>query len=123
MARSVRRSPRQRLEDMRNAISRAQRYVAGVSLDDYRYDDLRRDAVERCIEIISGASRHLTPGLLEVAPEMPWRAIRDIGNVLRHAYDGVDDEAIWRTATRDLIELERAVIAMIRLMERGDADP
>ena len=49
------------------------------TLDDFRSDWLLRRGVERGIEIISQAARHLPDDLLEMAPEIPWKQVRGIG--------------------------------------------
>jgi uncharacterized protein with HEPN domain len=41
-------------------------------------------AVERGLEIISEASRHVPPDLQAPETEIPWRQIAAIGNLLRH---------------------------------------
>jgi uncharacterized protein with HEPN domain len=45
-----------------------------------------------------------------IVADVPWRQIRDLGNLLRHAYDKVDLEIIWRTVTDDLPPLRNAVM-------------
>ena len=47
---------------------------------------------ERSIEIISEASRHT---LKDQYPEIPWKQIAGIGNILRHDYGIVDDRITW----------------------------
>jgi uncharacterized protein with HEPN domain len=44
-------------------------------------------AMERYLERLSEASRHVPQELKEKHPEVDWRGVADIGNVLRHAYD------------------------------------
>lgn len=44
---------------------------------------------------------------------MPWRDIANFGNVLRHAYDGVDVEVLWSVNENDLAPLEQAIDAML----------
>ena len=68
-----------------------------------------RDAVERGIEIISEASRHLPEDLKAEHPEVSWRNAAGIGNIIRHGYDVVDDQAIWNTIEQSLPPLRAAV--------------
>jgi uncharacterized protein with HEPN domain len=42
--------------------------------------------VERLVEIISEASRHIPEVLKHRYPAVSWRSIADIGNILRHDY-------------------------------------
>ncbi len=84
-----------RLGHILSAIEAIGEYVSGKSIEDFRRDRLCADAVERNIERISEAARHLPDDLKKDHPDIPWRAIADIGNVLRHAYEQVSDERVW----------------------------
>jgi len=44
-----------------------------------------------------------------LAPEIDWRRIAGIGNVLRHEYNRVADDVIYQVATENLAPLEAAV--------------
>jgi uncharacterized protein with HEPN domain len=102
-----------RLEDIREAIDEAQRFSAGMSFEDYLGNPLVCRGVERCIEIVSEASRHI-PAKRKVAhPHVPWRNIAGIGNVLRHGYRLVDHRIIWSVVRNDLPAL-RVVVEAIR---------
>jgi uncharacterized protein with HEPN domain/predicted nucleotidyltransferase len=114
------RSPRQRLQDILDAILFVERYVAGRSLDDYRRDDMLRAAVERKIEIISEATRRLPDDLTAVHANIPWVKIRGVGNILRHDYDEVYDEVVWNIAAQHIAPLKRAIEAMIAVVDRRD---
>jgi uncharacterized protein with HEPN domain len=52
-------------------------------------------AVERGLEIISEASRHVPADLKALTPDIPWRQIAAIGNLLRHEYQRADIAATW----------------------------
>jgi uncharacterized protein with HEPN domain len=76
-------------------------------------DLFARAALERFLEIISEASRHLPHAWKADHPEIPWRRIADIGNVMRHAYSAVDLSILWAIYERDLGPLEAAIDAML----------
>jgi uncharacterized protein with HEPN domain len=63
--------------------------------------------VERGIEIISEASRHLTDEMKARHPEIPWQKVAAIGNVLRHNYEKIAAPVIWKLAQTDLPALEK----------------
>ena len=107
-----------RLGHILAAITTIGDYTAGKTLADFQSDRLLADAVERNIERLSEASRHLTDELKAGYPDIPWREIADIGNVLRHAYDRVAPERIWQIITDDLAHLGEAVEAMIDTFEK-----
>ena len=74
-----------RLTDIVEAIEHIRSETAGVTLDAFEADWRKRWLVERGVEIISEASRHLTDDLKARHPEIPWSKVAAIGNVLRHA--------------------------------------
>lgn len=112
------RSPRQRLEDIREAIVAAETFTARRSLADYRGDRMLQLALERNVEIISEASRHIPENLRAQHPGIPWRKVRDIGNVFRHGYE-TDPNGIWLLVTEDLAPLKMAVEAMIEATKQS----
>jgi uncharacterized protein with HEPN domain len=113
-------SPAPRLSDIREAIHGIRETVAELDFDAYCGSWRERRAVERGLEIISEASRHLPTELTDTHPHIPWRAIRAIGNLLRHEYGRVQDEIVWDVATNKLEALESAIDAMLRsLGENG----
>jgi uncharacterized protein with HEPN domain len=105
---------RDRLEHILTAIAAIETYTSGKQEADFVIDRLLIDAVERNIERISEASRHIPEALKVKYPHLPWRAIAGIGNILRHDYPHTKPVEIWLTAVRDLVELKAVVTAILR---------
>jgi uncharacterized protein with HEPN domain len=101
------------IDEMIDHIDYVGRKLRGRSVNDFHADRDVRQIVERSLEIISEASRRLTPELQKLAPEIPWRQVADFGNVLRHAYFDVDPDIVWDIATKQLAPL-RAALTIIR---------
>lgn len=85
--------------------------MAGVSLEAFQTDIRKRWLVERALEIISEASRRLPEDLKARHPGIPWPKVAGIGNVLRHDYERVAADIIWRLVQDDLSALEAACLA------------
>ena len=113
--------PRPWLDDILDSVTWIERMTAGKSFTDFRIDRPLRDAVERNLERISEASRHLPDTIKETHPEMPWRQIAQIGNILRHAYRRIDPVLIWEIAELDLPAL-RSVIEETQGLLNQDSD-
>ena len=106
------RNVRPAIGDILETIARIQDKVAGKTLAEFHADWELRFIVERGIEIISEATRRLPDDLKATRPEIPWRNIAGIGNVLRHEYHTISDKVIWDVVQGDLPGLKAAIEAI-----------
>ena len=95
-----------RLTDIVEAVELIRNELADLTLQSLESDIRKRWLVERGIEIISEASRHLTNELKSRHREIPWSKVAGIGNVLRHEYEWVAYDVLWRVVHDDLPPLE-----------------
>ncbi len=102
-----RRSVTLRLDDMIVAASRVREVLEGLSLDAFEADWQRHWLVQRGIEIISEASRHLPADLKARHSDIPWAKVAGIGNVLRHGYEDIAAPILWKLVREDLPQLEQ----------------
>jgi uncharacterized protein with HEPN domain len=98
------------LVDALGAIESAREFVAGVSLEAYANDKMRRSAVERQLEILGESCARLA----RLEPEMlgtisNLKLAIDCRNRIIHGYDSVDDEIVYLTVTQDLPPLHAAL--------------
>lgn len=100
------------VEEMLDYIEQAIGYVAGMTFEQYSSDRKTQRAVERCIEVISEASRHVPDEIKARRPDIPWRDVATIGNVFRHQYHTIAARIVWDTVRLDLPALEAAVRAI-----------
>jgi uncharacterized protein with HEPN domain len=96
-------------EDILDNVARIERFTVGMDLQAFLADEQVTFAVLHALLIISEAARRLGADADTLAPNQPWRAIRGLGNVLRHEYGGVDPNAIWRIVADELPALKQAV--------------
>jgi uncharacterized protein with HEPN domain len=59
--------------------------------------------------IISEAVRHIPQSDRDDHPQIPWRDIASVGNILRHGYDIIDPQRIWAVVELDLPALKTAI--------------
>ncbi len=96
-----------RLADILEAIERVNGVIGGLSVDEFEADWAKRWLVERGIEIVSEASRHLSADLKARHPDIPWPKVAGIGNVLRHNYERVAAPLSWALVRNELPGLYR----------------
>lgn len=106
--------PARWLRDISENIDRIERFTAGVAPETLEEHEQAFFAVLHALLIISASARRLGAAAETLAPGPPWRSIRDLGNVLRHAYDGVDPAVIARIVRDDLAGLKQAVERALR---------
>ena len=109
-----------RLADIVEAIERIRHGLDGVPLEMFEQDWEKRWLVERGIEVISEASRHLTEDTKARQAQIPWSKVAGIGNVLRHAYDRVAPDVLWKLAKDDLPALEKAFSGKVMPQRRAN---
>lgn len=84
-----------RFGDIIHNIESIMSYVEDHDFESFVADRRTVDAVERCLQRITEAAIKLHPEAAELLPEQDWKAMRDLGNKLRHYYDVILDEDIW----------------------------
>ncbi len=89
-----------------DACKSIERFCAGHTFDDFADDDMLSSAVERKIMIIGEAAspnaKRLNDAFKDAYPEVPWRQLAGMRNVLAHQYDTVRLRIMWETATNDI---------------------
>ena len=70
----------------------------------------------RWVEIIGEAARGLTEELRQAHPEVPWRQMVAMRNVLMHGYFDIDVDLVWSVAENDLPKLAAQIRAIVEEM-------
>lgn len=101
------------LQDILECIELIGKYTNGMSKDDFGSDVTIQDAVMRRLEIIGEATKNLPNELKQKYPDIPWKDITGMRDVLTHDYFGIDLERVWGTITRRLPGLKAVTETMI----------
>lgn len=70
--------------------------------DSYRSDETLRLAAEAVLHKIGEAVARLPVEFTEQHPDVPWRAIKAMRNIVAHQYEQVDYGIIWNAMTNRL---------------------
>lgn len=91
-----------RIQDIRDAIAKIERYVAGMTFETFSVSEITIDAVVRNMEIIGEAASSIPSDIQSRHPEIPWPEMRRMRNILAHEYFGVSLPILWQTVTSNL---------------------
>ncbi len=97
------------LEDIRYSIAKIEAYTSGVSFEEFAGNSLIVDGTVRNLEIIGEAVKKLPPSLTEAHPEIAWKKMAGLRDILIHEYFGVDVKIIWDIVRHKLPELKEVV--------------
>tara|TARA_R100001143_G_C3361009_1_gene135767 strand:- start:10005 stop:10349 length:345 start_codon:yes stop_codon:yes gene_type:complete len=103
------RKPDVYLQDILESIEHIQRFLLDVSEDEFYENVEKQDAVLRRLEIIGEAVKHLPEEIRVNNPNVPWRQIAGMRDIIIHEYFGVTLEMIWIVASEDIAELKETV--------------
>lgn len=83
------------LRDMVLACDKILRYAEGLSQADLLRDEKTFDAVVRNLEIVGEAAKHVSEALRQTLPQVEWRKVAGMRDMLIHGYFGIDEDILW----------------------------
>jgi uncharacterized protein with HEPN domain len=93
---------RLRIADILGAIAAIQSYTQEMDYEMFIRDRRTVDAVLRNLTVIGEAATYVPDDIVALHPEVPWREMRDMRNVVVHAYFGVNQRIVWDTIQLNL---------------------
>jgi uncharacterized protein with HEPN domain len=90
------------LLDMLQAAKQIGEYTAGLHEANFLESRRDQDAVLLQFTVLGEAAKRVSPGFQDAHPEIPWRKIMGLRNVVVHEYFHVDIRRVWKIATRDI---------------------
>jgi uncharacterized protein with HEPN domain len=88
-----------RLRDILNAARLIASYVKDTTEEQFTSNTEKQDAVIRRLEIIGEATVHLSDATRLAIPELPFRKMRGMRNIVAHDYANVNLRIVWQVAT------------------------
>lgn len=103
------RTTQQRIADILEAIERCERNARYLNDADSEIAAMAVDAIERNLQVVGEAVKHLPSELTREHPEIPWSQIRGFRNILVHQYFGVESNIVEEVVQEHLPPLARTL--------------
>ena len=101
------------LRHILEAIASIEEYTKDLDWDGFRSSKLVQDAVIRNLEIVGEATKKLPDEFRLRYPQIPWKQIAGMRDVLIHDYFGVDVERVWGVVNNRLKGLKKELSAVL----------
>jgi len=103
--------------DMCEAARLIIEFTSGFSYAQFAQDKKTQSAVERQLEILGEAARRVSEAFRQNHPEVPWRAMIGLRNILAHEYGEIRVDRIWLIATTGIPEMLAALSPLLPPVE------
>lgn len=107
------------LRQMVDFIMEAQSFAHGKSLDVIVDDPVALRAFERLMELVGESAKRLPMELRVKYPEVPWRKVAGMRDVISHAYEDLSYEILWDALQLQFPHLLSEVRRIILDLEQG----
>jgi len=102
------------LQDILREIGRIERFTADItSLQQFEQDEKTTYAVIRSLELIGEAVKKIPQPVRMQNPEIPWKAIAGMHDILIHHYWDADLETVWDVAQQHLEPLKLIILKLL----------
>ena len=91
-----------RLQDILDAICSIQQRTAGMSFEEFTQNETLFKAVLYDFVVIGEAVINIPSGVQSQYPQIPWRLMGDMRNVIAHEYFQVNLRVVWNTLQNNL---------------------
>lgn len=108
------------VSDIDDCIKNIEDFSKGLSKNNFLNDKLRQSAIVRQLEIIGEAAKNIPEIFREQYPEIPWKKIAGLRDVITHAYFNIDIDITWDIIKKDLPALKKHITKIKNILKKKE---
>ncbi|NET41015.1 DUF86 domain-containing protein [Okeania sp. SIO2B3] len=93
------------LLDIVNAARRVLQFAEGIDKSELATNEEKQSAILYQIIVMGEATKRLSPEFREQYPEIPWKDIAGMRDILAHQYDRLNFNTLWDVIQSDVPEV------------------
>ncbi len=97
------------LDDIEGSAEKILRFTQGLSFEAFVEDNKTFDAVVLNLQIIGEAAKHVPDQVRAKYPEVDWRRIAGLRDVIAHGYFGLNEHVLWDLVQNRVPELRQQI--------------
>ncbi|HKK10963.1 MAG TPA: DUF86 domain-containing protein [Bacteroidales bacterium] len=103
------------LEDMLQSMNRIEEYLRDMDFKEFKRTYMVVDATIRNFEVIGEAAKNVPHQIQHKYPEIPWKKMYGLRNLITHEYFGIDYEMIWEIARKNLPQNKTDLVKILEI--------
>jgi uncharacterized protein with HEPN domain len=104
------------LKDILNASISILKFTEGMSYQNFCDDDKTVSAVIKKLEIIGEAAKMIPAEIASANPQVPWKEMAGMRDILIHSYFGTELEAVWNAVRTSIPQLKNQIQTILETL-------
>jgi len=102
-----------------DAISSIESQMEEVTRKQFDESEILQGFIERKLEIIGEATKRISDDFKKQHPQIPWKDMAGMRDILIHQYTGVDEDIVWKTVIQKIPRLKEQIEKILQ-EEKGE---
>ncbi len=113
----MKKDPKIFIEHILQCIEHLEQYLSGITKKQFLESIQLQDSIIRRIEIMGEAVKNIPKHVKDRYPDIAWKEIAGMRDILIHEYFGVDLGLTWKVAKKDIQQLKNRILKVKKDLE------